>query len=247
MRTVVEALAIPLSAREQRQLGRDIPASDKAYEHYLRALELSNDAATWPAARELYLQCVELDPRYAPAWAQLGRIYRVMSKYSEGERDANMVRAEDALKRALEISPDLPIAHSHYALLEVDLGRAVEAMARLLRQARERPADPNLFTGLCHTCRYCGLLDASSAAHERAQRLDPKIATSIVHTWFAKGDHQRVADAARSAPYIAAVSLIELGRREEAVAMLRELAQKVAPGMRSFLEVSQSFVEGRPA
>jgi tetratricopeptide (TPR) repeat protein len=119
-------------------------------------------------------------------------------------------------------------------------------MARLLRQARERPADPNLFTGLCHTCRYCGLLDASSAAHERARRLDPKIATSIVHTWFAKGDHQRVADAARSAPFIAAISLIEVGRREEAIALLRELAQKVAPTMRAFLEVSQSLIEGRP-
>ena len=246
VRTVVDALAIPLNARELRQLGRDVPANDKAYEHYLRALELSNDAATWPAARDLYLKCVELDPRYAPAWAQLGRIYRVMSKYSDGERAANMVRAEDALKRALEISPDLPIAHSHYALLEVDLGRAVEAMARLLRQARERPADPNLFTGLCHTCRYCGLLDASIAAHERARRLDPKIATSIVHTWVAKGDHQRVADMARSAPFIGAMALIEVGRQEEAHAMLRELAPKVPPAMRAFLEVTQSLIEGRP-
>jgi len=247
VRTVVDALAIPLSARERRQLGSDVPTSDKAYEHYLRAVELSNDAPNWVAARDLYLQCLELDPRYAPAWAQLGRVYLLMSKYSDSERTANQVRAEDAFARALEISPDLAIAHSHYALLEVDLGRAVGSMARLLGQARQRPADPNLFKGLCHTCRYCGLLDASVAAHDRSRRLDPKIVTSVVHTWFLKGDHERVAEVARMAPYIGALSLVALGRQDEAIVMLREMESKVSPRMISFLRVSRSYIEGRAA
>jgi tetratricopeptide (TPR) repeat protein len=83
----------------------------------------------------------------------------------------NLDRAEVAFRRALEINPELPIAHKLYAQLEVDLGRAPDAMARLLECAKS--ADPELFAGLVSTCRYCGLLDASAAADDKAKRLEP--------------------------------------------------------------------------
>ena len=38
-----------------------------------------------------------------------------------------LAQAEAALQRALELNPDLAIAHKYYAQLEVDLGRAVVA------------------------------------------------------------------------------------------------------------------------
>jgi len=41
-----------------------------------------------------------------------------------------------ALKRALELNPDLAIAHKLYAQLDVDRGRAQKAMERLLGRAR---------------------------------------------------------------------------------------------------------------
>jgi DNA-binding winged helix-turn-helix (wHTH) protein len=78
---LVDALALPLTAREQRILRQDVPADAKAYEYYLRGNQFSNDAKQWAAARDLYLRCVEADPCYAPAWARLGRIHHVMSKY----------------------------------------------------------------------------------------------------------------------------------------------------------------------
>mgnify|MGYP002396515477 CR=1 FL=1 len=37
-------------------------------------------------------------------------------------------KAEEAFTRALEINPDLSLAHNLFAYLEVDLGRAREAM-----------------------------------------------------------------------------------------------------------------------
>ena len=48
-------------------------------------------------------------------------------------------------------------------------------MTRLLDRAQSRTTDPELFAGLVHACRYCGLLDASRAAHERARHLDKLI------------------------------------------------------------------------
>ena len=64
----------------------------------------------------------EEDPRYAPAWARLGRCYRVMGKFGIGDDPAgNLVRAEEAFKKALELDPDLPIAHVGFTVADVEL------------------------------------------------------------------------------------------------------------------------------
>ncbi len=140
----------------------------------MRANPLSHDSGSWEVARDLYLQCLQSDPHYAPAWARLGRVYHVIGKYRGTAED--YARSEGALNRALELNPDLSIADRFYAQLEVgDLGRAQEAMVRLVRRASSRSSDPELFAALVPACRYCGLLRHSLAAYERATRLDPNI------------------------------------------------------------------------
>lgn len=104
--------------------------------------------------------------------------------------------AEESFRRALAIDPELSLAHYLYAQLEMETGRSLEAFDRLLGRARERRADPQIFTALVQSCRYVGLLRASRAAHERAKRLDPGVKTSIAFTSFMAGDYaQAVADA----------------------------------------------------
>ncbi len=189
---IVESLSLPLTARERRMLKQDVPSSAVAYERYLRANEMSRDTRQWGAALDLYLQCVQEDPHYAPAWVGVGRMHRMIGKYVDEETSERFAKAETALRRALELNPDLSFAEHLYAHLEVDLGRAEQSMVRLLRRARERSADPELFAGLSHACRYCGLLQASLAAAEQARRLDPKIRISAGHTCFMLGDYARV-------------------------------------------------------
>jgi tetratricopeptide (TPR) repeat protein len=139
------------------------------------------------------LQCLQADPRYAPAWERLGRVYHVLGKY-RGRRDENLGLSESALNRALELNPLLSIAHHFYAQLEIgDLCRPKEAMVRLVRRAAERSSHPELFSALVSACRYCGLLQASLAAYERARRLDPDVRTSVQHTFFMMGDYERAA------------------------------------------------------
>jgi serine/threonine protein kinase/tetratricopeptide (TPR) repeat protein len=191
-RRIVESLALPLSGREHHALGHDVPSSARAYEFYLRANPLSHDSATWEVARDFYLQCVQIDPHYAPAWARLGRVYRVLGKYRP-TADKNLALAESAFSRALNLNPELSIADSYYAQLELDLGRAQQAMMRLVRRASARSNNPELFAALVSACRYCGLLQSSLAAHERAQRLDPNVRTSVQHTFFMAGDYLRAA------------------------------------------------------
>lgn len=171
------------------------PRSAVAYRLFLRANQLAHAAQTWQVARDLYLECLREDPEYAPAWAQLGRMHRVVTKYHTASRpaqDAGYAAARAALDRALAIDPDLPAAHFHFAQLETDHGHSIAALRRLLVLAERRPSDPELYAGLVLGCRYGGLLDASLAADEIAHRLDPTMPTSAVFTFWARGEYERV-------------------------------------------------------
>lgn len=244
---IVEALSLPLTARERRLLRHDVPSTPHAYERYLRANELSRDTRRWKAARDLYLECLSEDPRYAPAWGALGRMHRLIAKYLVGEDSSTLNLAEAALKRALELNPDLSSAENAYAHLEVDLGRATDAMARLVRLAKTRSSDPDLFAGLVHACRYCGLLRASVAAFEQARRLDSHIPSSVAVTFFMLGEYERVLEfAAEGIPYIRNVALVMLGRPEEALESLSTIDDRIASLMVSFTSSLRLLLTGKP-
>ncbi len=248
---IVDSLAIPLSARDHRRLDGDVPLSSHAYELYLRANHLGNSTANpsrLAAAADLYRRCLEEDPKFAPAWARLGRVYRVMGKYGQEQSARNLRLAEDAFRKALELSPDLPVAHNFYTYFEIEeLGRAPEAMLRLLQRVQSATADPNLFAGLVVACRFCGLLEASLAADRRARRLDPGIQTSVQYTHMMLGDYQQAAlHDVEEVQVIRNCALWMLGREAEALAGMRETLAHSPSGVEHLLVQSQlAAFEGR--
>ncbi len=189
-RRVVEALALPLGRQDTSPMP-GAPRDPRAYEFYLRGNELARSYEHLVQARNLYQRCLEIDPSVAPAWAQLGRCHRVIGKYIEETPDSED-RAEAALRRALELNPRLSLAHKFYAQLEADTGKARRALVRLLTQANRHGNDPELFAGLVHVCRYCGLNEQSIAAHEEARRLDPNVPTSLEQTILMTSDIERL-------------------------------------------------------
>jgi serine/threonine protein kinase len=215
-RQIVDSLSLPLSSRERRMLQHDIPATAHAYELYLRANQLTSDQSLFPVARDLYRSCLAQDPNYAPAWARLGRVCRVIAKYDIEAPAENLKLAREAFQRALEIHPDLPIAHNLYTHFEVEeLGNARGAIVRLLEQAGARPSDPELYAGLVLACRYGGLLDSSLAAWSRAVRLDPAVQTSIAYTHWFRGDYQAALDHDGDNGFFTLYAPPMLGRIEE--------------------------------
>lgn len=248
---IVEALALPLTAREHRLLHHDVPTSPTAYEFYLRANQLTqqtglNAVGPFALARDLYLRCLEADAGFAPAWARLGRCYRVLGKAGEEPED-NLAKAESSLKRALDLNPGLALAHKLYAQLETDLGQTANAVSRLLRQARPETADAELFAGLVQACRYCGLLEASATAHERARRLDARIPTGVRHTYWLLGDYERALDERSPQPfYLEALVFMAMGREGDALSLLRQSERERPPGiLREFVASLRALLEGR--
>jgi DNA-binding winged helix-turn-helix (wHTH) protein/TolB-like protein len=249
VRGIIESLPLSLSAMEHRRLNRDVPTTAATYELYLRGNELSRRGlagfSDLTVARDLYQSCVEADSRYAPAWAQLGRCYRLIGK-GIGRGRENLKLAESAFVRALGLNHDLLLGHCQYAFLEAELGRAKEAVVRLLGCARTGSTSPDLFATLVLCCRFCGLLDYSLTAHERARQLDPLIATSVSHTYYQLGDYERALHhVGEGAWAIAGMTLGTMGRTVEGLAAFRNTEQSRLPTpMRAFIGAWRAMLEG---
>jgi serine/threonine protein kinase len=245
---IVRSLALPLTDREQRALRHDIPASAVGYEFFLRANHLvatGYNAQNMTMARDLYVQSVDADPQYAPAWACLGRTYRYIAKFI-GDPARNLSGAEAAFQKAFDLNPDLALAHNFYTAHEADLGRSFQAMKRLLKRAHTHRNDPNLLTGLVQAFRYCGLLAASAAAHAFAKQLDPNVRTSVAYTYLHLGEFQKALDhcATLTDFFVVAPSLEALGRVEEAIALAREFEKSTHEPFRHGFTVYRACLEG---
>jgi hypothetical protein len=119
-------------------------------------------------------------------------------------------------------------------------------MVRLIERADT--ADPEIMAGLVSACRYCGLLDASVAAHRCALDLEPKIRTSVGHTWFLQADYERVATVKIAEyPYVVAISMAELGRGDEVLPVLRDLERTLPSRLRDFAGAARTLIEGHAA
>lgn len=249
-RRVADALALPLTTGATSTTTTVEPDA-RAYQLYLRANELARTYNGLVSARRLYESCLEFDSRFAPAWAHLGRCHRVIGKYIDAADDSE-TRAEEALRRALALSPRLAIAHKFFANLEADMGRAQEAMVRLLDEAGRHGNDPELFAGLVHACRYCGLLDQSIAAHTEARRLDPNVPTSIEQTVLMTGNIDRLLTVepprivAGADDGIRVIGLGLAGRRDEARQRLAQMRQvSRIPAFESWIEYLTAWLDRR--
>jgi serine/threonine protein kinase len=247
-RRVVAVLAPPLAGNVMSPRP-EAPHDPHAYELYLRANEMARSYAALSQARDLYERALELDPRFAPAWAHLGRCHRVIGKYVESSPDSEQ-RAKEAFERALALDPHLSVAHKFYALLEADMGQGPQAVMRLLGEAARHGNDPELFAGLVHTCRYSGLFDEAVAAHAEARRLDPNVATSLQQTLLMTGDLDRLLFESTALgggdEGIRVMGLGLAGRHDEAHQLLLEVRQQLPlPAFQAWADFLTAWLDRR--
>jgi serine/threonine-protein kinase len=174
---VAQALNITLVERERRALQSRPTENMEAYDYFLRGNEyyyrgyLESD---FRIAIQMYEKAVELDPKFALAYAQLSRTHAWIYYSYYDRTEQRLTMAKEAVDRALQLDPDSPEAHfalgQYHYFGHWDWDRALEEFA-LARKSLSNNGDLLSFIG--YVQRRQGKFEEALANTKRASELDP--------------------------------------------------------------------------
>src|SRR6058998_498584 len=152
----------------------------EAHESYLQGrffLNRHSEKET-DQARVAYQRAVELDPKFALAWAGLAQTHVWDCNYAtEGGQkgfNAHLAAAREAVERALALEPDLPEALFARATIETNFDYNWKSAAETLRKALTlAPQDPALLMQAGNLAAARGEKTQSLEFDRRAVALDP--------------------------------------------------------------------------
>ncbi len=117
-RAIVDALKLPLLGQGDSPIRAEQTADFEAYDLYLlgryRMNEFNEDNIR--TAIGYFERVIEIDPDFAPAWAQLASAYLLLQDYGSFSFDEAMQLSEEAAQRALQLEPGLADALNAEAL-----------------------------------------------------------------------------------------------------------------------------------
>ena len=229
VRGIVELLVLRLTERERRVLAHNVPASARAYEFYLRA----NHVALSGPLRA----CRWRGTSTANAWTKTrttlrrGRVWEVPSVPGETRRGGTAGSGIGEVGLPPRICAESRPAHRAQPV-HVDRGRfraRPGGHGAAPGARRDIPTIPSCSRAWFQSCRYCGLLDESIRAHERARRLDSRIVTSVAFSFFLRGDYERAIEwyPPGTRFYMDLAALAAAGRESEAAELI---GQRIFPG-----------------
>jgi TolB-like protein/Tfp pilus assembly protein PilF len=175
-----EIAAAVVGALKIQLLGMQPKATEtnpEAYALYLQGLHHSNQRTSEgiQQAESVLKQALEIDPSFAPAWSELGRVYagqadpfgiRSISEGYELMRDAN--------QRALDIDPQYARAYARLAFFEMDYGWDFTAASQHIRRALAlNPGDAIVLENAAYAYRLLGRLDEAIDLQRQSIALDP--------------------------------------------------------------------------
>jgi adenylate cyclase len=192
--SVVSALGLSLTQREERHLIKQSTTKVEAYEFYLRGRKLFHKwtRQNIDLGREMFERAVAIDPNFAAAWAGLATAHvHLFGCDSQPHLD----KAREASARALKLDPQSAEAHVAAAQGLSMQQRYADAAAEFERAIE---LDPTLFDAHYYFARSCfksGDLKKSLRLFQQAQSVRPD-------------DYQTI--------YLEALVLTQLGRGDEA-------------------------------
>ncbi len=172
------AMDVTLLEPERKSLQSRPTENLAAYDYYLKGNEYSdrsNEERDGRIAVEMYEKAVELDPRFALAYARLSMAHSHLYWFHYDRTNERLDDARWTADKALQLTPDLPEAHlalgyyQYYGRLDYD--RALEEFG--LAQ-KNRPNNSELLAAIGYVQRRQGKFEQSLANLKKALELDPR-------------------------------------------------------------------------
>lgn len=187
----IRGLELTLSSSEAELLKTEETVAPHAYEYYLRGVDLYSKG-DFPMAIRMLEKSTELAPRFAPAWANLGRSYNANASFQFGGAE-HYGKAEAAFSKALSLQPTLIDARVYLANMLTDTGRVEEAVPLLREALKTNPNHAETHWELGYAYRFGGMLPESVSECEQARQLDPlvKLNSSALNAYLYLGQYDR--------------------------------------------------------
>ena len=172
-RSIVAALRVRLLPGEERAIRRPPTGDMDAYQLYLRGRQLfyQRTEHAYGLARRLFVQAVELDPRFARAHAGIAECDASLDLHYGAH-----LAVEDTLARvdaALALEPGLAAAHVVRGLVLVAQGRIEEAERAFGQAIALEPNNDNAHYCHARACFQQGRMEEAARLFRRAAELFP--------------------------------------------------------------------------
>jgi TolB-like protein/Tfp pilus assembly protein PilF len=195
---IADILQARLTGAEQRAISAHPTKNTEAHDLYLKGRYQWRNfyAPGYERVRECYEQAIALDPSYAPAHVGLS-LYHSWAAANGIFSPDHWPLAEDAVRKALSLDPNLPEAYNALAAVELYYKHNWTAAERAFRRGME--VDPNfgdIYThyGLCLS--YLGRFKEAIEQSDRGLELDPFFPGANIHRGsilFFSRDYERAA------------------------------------------------------
>jgi len=207
VQSIAKAMRVMLTEKEKQAIQKAPTAEFQAYDYYLRGRQYFHQFRRkgYEFAMEMFARAIEIDPKYARAYAGLADCYSCLHMYW-GASETNLREADTASRKALELDPVLAEAHASRGLA-ISLHRDFENAQKEFETAIR--LDSNLFEAYYYAARNHY---AQGKMMEAAE-------------WFEKASRARPED--YQAPILLAGAYQGLKRRVEAVAAYHRALQLI--------------------
>jgi len=172
--SIAESLLESITPGEQSAISTTSSSDVNAYDYYLRGRQYIRRfrKVEIEYARQMFWQAIEIDPKFAPAWAGYADCFSLLIIYSD-PNPSYAEQANQASERALELRPELAEAHTSRGLaclVSHEFGKAAEEFNKAL------DLNPNLFEAYYYYARtrfHQGDMDMAAELFRKAAEVDP--------------------------------------------------------------------------
>jgi len=173
-RAIADALAIELNLGDGGQELVKVSTSNMdAYDRYLEARGLIAQRLDFPRAIDLLNEATGLDPNFATGWAANAQAHALSIYYVPGNHTETKKLAESMADKALEIDPNLSMAHSVLGDIYRDRYEWMKAKSSYLRALTLNPDDVEANEQYAQMLWRANYFEEALKYSSKAAELDP--------------------------------------------------------------------------